>query len=104
MDLAGLYFPVSLTCQDRQVRAPIRSCYVNIAFGAPLPAGELAALCKVLDRGVSPWGFTMGCNQGRGGKAPAGRGGDFVLWRLLFVLSFEAYLFSGFLLDFNELF
>jgi len=49
---------------------------VNIAFGASLPAGELAALCKVLGSGVSLRGFTMGCKQGWQGKAPEGRSGE----------------------------
>jgi len=49
---------------------------LTIAFGAPLPAGELAALCKVLGSGVSLCGFTMGCNQGWQGKAPAGRSAE----------------------------
>jgi len=46
---------------------------LTIAFGVSLPAGGIAALCKVFGCGVGLWGFTMGCNLGQRGKAPAGR-------------------------------
>ena len=78
------------------VRAPRRSCYVNIDFGAPLPAGGLAALCKVFDCRVSLAGLYNGMQTGLGRqsarRAGSGakqktmqalreaRGGDFVLW------------------------
>ena len=73
MDRSSIILIVKARYQER---APIRSCYVNIAFGASLPAGELAALCKAFDCGVSLRGFTMGCKQGWQGKAPAGRSGE----------------------------
>jgi hypothetical protein len=47
---------------------------MNIAFGAPLPEGELAARCKVFDCGVSLCGFIMGCKQA--GKAEPQQGGE----------------------------